>query len=80
MTTYIEFPSEVLATLKKERKTHPVPLVRRRLEALWLKSRGVSNYKIALLVDISVRTLNDYFQIYQQSGVYGLKNLYFCFG
>ncbi|MGZ4955198.1 helix-turn-helix domain-containing protein [Methylobacter sp.] len=80
MTTHIEFTSEALETLKKEKNTHPVPLVRRRLEALWLKSRGLSNHKIALLVGTCERTLRDYFQLYQQSGVEGLKNLYFCFG
>jgi DNA-binding NarL/FixJ family response regulator len=80
MTIPIEFTSETLDILKKERHTHPIPLVRRRLEALWLKSRGLSNHKIALLVGTCERTLRDYFQLYQQSGVEGLKNLYFCFG
>jgi hypothetical protein len=80
MTTHIEFTLETLEVLKKERHTHPVPLVRRRLEALWLKSRGVSNNRIALLVGIYESTLCDYFQLYQQSGVEGLKSLYFCFG
>ncbi|MGZ5057028.1 MAG: helix-turn-helix domain-containing protein [Methylobacter sp.] len=79
-TTHIEFTSEALEALKKEKNTHPVPLVRRRLQALWLKSRGLSNHKIALLVGICESTLYDYFQLYQQSGVEGLKNLYFCFG
>lgn len=80
MTIHIEFTSETLGILKKERHTHPIPLVRRRLEALWLKSRGLSNYRIALVVGTCERTLRDYFQLYQQSGVEGLKNLYFCFG
>ena len=80
MNIHIEFTSETLEILKKEKHTHPVPLVRRRLEALWLKSRGLPNYRIALLVGIYERTLRDYFHLYQQSGVEGLKNLYFCFG
>lgn len=80
MTTHIEFTPEILGILKKERQTHPIPLVRRRLEALWLKSRGLPNNKIALLVGIYERTLRDYLQLYQQSGVEGLKNLHFCFG
>ncbi|MGZ4955389.1 MAG: helix-turn-helix domain-containing protein [Methylobacter sp.] len=79
-TTHIEFTSETLLILKKERNTHPVPLVRKRLQALWLKSRGLPNYKIALLAGICERTLADYLQLYQYSGVEGLKNLYFCFG
>lgn len=80
MTADIEFTPETLDILKNERQTHPIPLVRRRLEALWLKSRGLPNNKIALLVGIYEGTLRDYFQLYQQSGVEGLKNLYFCFG
>jgi DNA-binding NarL/FixJ family response regulator len=80
MTTAIEFTPETLSILNKERYVHPVPLVRRRLQALWLKSRGLPNQKIALLVGTCERTLRDYFQLYQQSGVEGLKNLYFCFG
>jgi len=79
-TTHIEFTLEALDTLKQERYTHPLPLVRRRLQALWLKSRGLPDYKIALLVDICERTLRDYFQLYRQNGVDGLKNLHFCFG
>ncbi len=80
MTMHIEFTSETLGILKKERHTHPIPLVRRRLEALWLKSRGLSNYRIASLVGIYESTLRDYFQLYQQNGIEGVKNLYFCFG
>jgi hypothetical protein len=80
MTIQIEFTPETLGILKKERHTHPVPLVRRRLQALWLKSRGLPNHKIAVLVGVYERTLRDYFQLYNQNGVEGLKNLYFCFG
>lgn len=80
MTTHIEFTSETLNVLKKERHTHPLPLVRRRLQALWLKSRGLPNFKIASLVGVCEVTLRDYFQLYRQNGVDGLKNLYFSLG
>jgi DNA-binding NarL/FixJ family response regulator len=80
VTTPIEFPSNALDTLKKERQTHPLPLVRRRLQALWLKSRGLPNDRIALVVGIGERTLQDYLQLYRHNGVDGLKNLHFCFG
>jgi hypothetical protein len=76
MTIHIEFTSETLEILKKEKHTHSIPLVRRRLEA----SRGLANDKIALLVGIYESTLGDYFQLHQQSGVEGLKSRYFCFG
>ena len=80
MAIHIEFTSETLGILKNERHTHSIPLVRRRLEALWLKSRGLSNDRIALLVGIYESTVGDYFQLYQQSGVEGLKSRYFCLG
>ncbi|WP_370870051.1 helix-turn-helix domain-containing protein [Methylobacter sp.] len=67
-----------IRNFKKERHAHLIPLVRR-LETLWLKSRGLSNYRIALLVDVYETTLRDYFQLYQQSGVECLKSRYFCF-
>ncbi len=78
MDKQIDFTPETLDTLKTERRTHPVPLVRRRLQALWLKSRGLPNYKIAMLVGICENTLIDYLQLYQQAGLEGLKTLYFC--
>lgn len=80
MTIHIKFTSETLESLKKERRTHPIPLVRRRLDALWLKSRGLSNYRISLLVGVCEDTLRDYFHLYHQAGVEGLKSRYFCFG
>lgn len=80
MMMHIEFTPETLGVLKKERYTHPIPLVRRRLQALWLKSRGLPHYKIASLMDICENTLRDYLQLYQERGVEGLKNLHFCFG
>lgn len=76
----LEFTPEALTILRSERYTHPIPLVRRRMQALWLKSCGLPHYKIALLVDICENTLRDYFQLYQSAGVEGLKNLHFCFG
>lgn len=36
----IEFPKEDLKTIKYERFHHPIPLVQRRMEALWLKSQA----------------------------------------
>jgi len=80
VTTPIEFSSTALDTLKKERQTHPLPLVRRRLQALWLKSRGLPNERITLVVGIGERTLQDYLQLYRQNSVDDLKTLHFCFG
>jgi hypothetical protein len=41
MTIRLEFPPDTLSILNDERYTHPVPLVQRRMEALWLKSHNL---------------------------------------
>jgi transposase len=73
MTMQVEFTSESEAALNYERYHHPVPLVQRRMEALWLKSHGLPHGQIAQLVGITENTLRDYFQLYVAGGVEGLK-------
>jgi hypothetical protein len=41
----LEFTPEVKAILNEERYDHPMPLVQRRMEALWLKS-GSSLFQV----------------------------------
>ena len=52
MTIRLEFPPDTLSILNDERYTHPVPLVQRRMEALWLKSHNLPHSQIAQLVGI----------------------------
>jgi hypothetical protein len=47
MTLQLEFSPEVLEELNSERYRHPLPLVQRRMEALWLKSHGLPHGQIA---------------------------------
>jgi transposase len=65
----------VLEELNYERYRHPLPLVQRRMEALWLKSHGLPHGQIAQLVNITENTLRDYFQLYQEGGVERLKEV-----
>ena len=69
----LEFTPEVLDELNYERYRHPLPLVQRRMEALWLKSHGLPHGQIAQLVGVTENTLRDYFQLYRDGGVEGLK-------
>lgn len=69
----VEFTPESEAALNYERYHHPVPLVQRRMEALWLKSQGLPHGQLAQLVGITENTLRDYFQLYLEGGVEGLK-------
>ena len=71
----LEFTPEVLEELNYERYRHPLPIVQRRMEALWLKSHGLPHGQIAQLVNISENTLRDYFQLYLAGGVERLKEV-----
>ena len=71
----LEFTPAILEELNYERFHHPVPLVQRRMEAVWLKSHGLPHGQIARLVNISENTLRDYFQLYLGGGVERLKEV-----
>ena len=75
MTMHLEFTPDILEELNHERYRHPLPLVQRRMEALWLKSQGLPHGQIAQLVRITENTLRDYFQLYLDGGVERLKEV-----
>lgn len=77
MTMRLEFTPEVKAILNEERYGHPVPLVQRRMEALWLKSHDLPHAQIANLVGVCENTLRDYFILYLNGGVESLKSVHF---
>jgi transposase len=77
MTMRLEFTPETLSILNEERYSHPMPIVQRRMEALWLKSNKLPHAKIAKLVGVCENTLRDYFQLYQEGGVEKLKAVHF---
>jgi hypothetical protein len=47
MTLQLEFTPAILEALPYERYRHPLPLVQRRREAVWLKSHGRPHGQIA---------------------------------
>jgi transposase len=75
MTLQLEFTPELLEELNSERYRHPIPLVQRRMAALWLKSHGLPHGQIAQLVNITENTLRDYCQLYRAGGVERLKEV-----
>src|SRR5690348_12648033 len=77
MTTHLEFTAEIVEALNYERFHHPVPLVERRMEVLWLKSHGLPHEQIAVLGPISETTMREYFQLYLAGGIEGLKEVHF---
>jgi len=77
MTIQLEFTPEIQAALNYERYHHPIPLVQRRMETLWLKSHDLSHVLISLLAGISENTMREYFRLYQEGGIEGLKEVHF---
>ncbi len=54
------FSDDVLAQIRHDRYHHPHPLVQRKMEVLWLKSRGLRHHDIAALADVSLRSVQRY--------------------
>ena len=77
MTTQLEFTREIRETLNYERFHHPVPLVQRRMEVLWLKSHDLPHAWIAKLAGVSENTIRDYFELFIEGGVDQLKQVDF---
>ena len=64
-----------MQALKYER--YHYPRVQRKMEALWLKSQGLSHKEICLLTGISANTLRTYLREYLQGGIEALKQIKF---
>lgn len=77
MTIQLEFTPEIRETLNYERFHHPVPLVQRRMEVLWLKSHNLPHALIAKLAGVTENTIRDYFQLFLEGGVEQLKQVDF---
>ena len=74
----IKFAPETIEKLQYEKRYHPHPRVRQKMEALYLKSQGMPHYQICQLVGIRGRaTLVRYFREYQMGGVDHLRKLNF---
>lgn len=73
----IEFSLEQVKQLSYESIHHEHHIVRRRMQALLLKSQGVSHQELAEILDISGTTLRQYFDLYLTDGLEGLKQLHY---
>lgn len=77
MTLQLEFTPEIQESLNYERYHHPVPLVQRRMEVLWLKSHNLPHALIATLAGVSENTMREYFRLYAEGGLEKLKEVNF---
>jgi phenylalanyl-tRNA synthetase beta subunit len=65
------------AVFSRERYEHIHPRVCQRMDALHLKSKGLSNKHICIILDICSNTLSGYFRMYIAGGVDELRKLKF---
>jgi transposase len=77
MTKQLAFTPEIQATLNDERYHHPVPLVQRRREVLWLKSHGLAHQQLAKLAGVSENTVREYLRLYEEGGLAKLQEVKF---
>jgi len=71
----IEFSQEEIKQLSYQSIHHEHHIVRRRMQALLLKSLGLKHKKIGGILDISQPTLQAYFDLYIEGGLEALKQL-----
>src|SRR4051794_22993684 len=74
----IDFTAEDIDALHHERFHHPHPRVREKMEAVYLKSRGLLHREICRLPRISENTLRSYLRQFQEGGVERLKRTDFA--
>jgi transposase len=73
--TTLIFTPEVLSTLSKERYEHPVPIVQRRMEVLWLIGNGQTQQQAAQLAGVSEATVARHIALFRKHGLDGLRTL-----
>src|SRR5215469_1251764 len=69
------FGEEALAQIRHDRYHHPHPRVQRKMEVLWLKSRGLTHADIAALADVSPRSVQRYLDEFEQGGLDRVRRL-----
>jgi len=72
---HIEFTSDQIDELDYERYHYPHPKVQRKMEAVYLKGRGLPHAEICRLCCICETTLVAYLRQYQEGGIERLKEL-----
>lgn len=71
-----QFTEEDQNTINHERFYHPDPNVQRRMEILWLKSRGETHHRIAELSGTSRRTVQRVLDLFWQGGLEAVRQFH----
>jgi transposase len=69
------FSDDVVAAIRHDRYHHPHPRVQRKMEVLWLKSRGLTHAQIAELADASPRSVQRYLDEFEHGGLPRVRQL-----
>ena len=69
------FSPQVIAEIRHDRYHHPHPRVQRKMEVLWLKSRGLTHADIAALADVSPRSVQRYLDDFEHGGLERIRSL-----
>jgi transposase len=69
------FSPDILAEIRHDRYHHPHPRVQRKMEVLWLKSRGLTHADIAAFADVSPRSVQRYLDEFAQGGLQRVRCL-----
>lgn len=69
------FSEEDIQAFAHERYHHPHPLVQQKMEVLWLKSRGETHTRIAVLAGVSRSTVQRHLSEYLQGGIDQLRTI-----
>lgn len=69
------FDAQTVAAIGHDRYHHPHPRVQRRMEVLWLKSRGLTHAEIAALAGVSPRSVQRYLDVYEAGGLDQIRRL-----
>ena len=69
------FSPYILAEIRHDRYHHPHPRVQRKMEVLWLKSRGLAHADIAEFADVSPRSVQRYLDEFEQGGLGRVRRL-----
>ena len=73
----LNFSEADLKQIEYQRYHHSHPRVQRKMEALFLKAKGLPHHQIAELVGVCDNTLTAYFKQYQQGGLATLLEVNF---
>ena len=76
-STQLEFTLEIQEALNYECFLQTIPLIRRRMEVLWLKRKELSHNQKVELGGVSGNTMGEYFRLYKEGVIEKFVECYY---